>query len=218
MRIGERTTVRRMGSRGSRLGALDLLLELLVVLLVRLLAVDTALDTGETGGDGAHAPAVEVHADTVGCAKGEGGVSVIEGKREGRVRKRTDDDEETNGGDDVGELGRLVVRESALHRGEDGSTGDTHAEETGTALRVLAEVRGGEGEDGRVDDRLAEEDDEAAREGGGLGGESGDEETEEGANRSVDGDGDGGVEEADDRDRDEARNHEDDLHCEVERG
>jgi hypothetical protein len=81
---------------------------------------------------------------------------------------------------------------------------------------VLAEVGGGEGEDGRVDDRLAEEHDEHSREGGRTSGDEGNDQGEDAAQRPVCHDGKGRVNEADDRDGDEARDHETDLHCEGE--
>lgn len=60
----------------------------------------------------------------------------------------------------TGSLGGLRVSPETLEGREEGTAGDAHAEETRTALGVLAEVGRRDREGGRVDDRLAPEDEE----------------------------------------------------------
>jgi hypothetical protein len=79
---------------------------------------------------------------------------------------------------------------------------------------VLAEVGRRESEDGRVDDRLSEEDEEHTGQHG-LAARVGDNEAENGADRSVDRNEERRVDETSEGGRHEARDHEDDLHCKV---
>jgi hypothetical protein len=157
---------------GVALSALNLLDELLL-LLEGLLASNTALDTGETLRESGHATTVEVHADSV-CRRET--VSGSSARRE-EERRTGNNDSEADTGNEVGKVGGLEVGDGTLDGREDGSTsdtpvwedksqnstksresegGDVHAEKTGSALRVLAEVGRREGEDGRVDDRLSD--------------------------------------------------------------
>lgn len=68
------------------------------------------------------------------------------------------DVDEARDTDVVGSPGAEVVGKSALNRREDGTTGDTHDEETGTATSVATETGGGEDEDDGVEDGLEEHD------------------------------------------------------------
>jgi hypothetical protein len=87
------------------------------------------------------------------------------------------------------------------------SEGDENSQETGTTLRVLAEVTSGEGEDGRVDGGFEEEDDEESSSSDGFGvGESGDD-GEETAHGSPDRDDGGRGEESNEGNRGETSDH-----------
>lgn len=86
--------------------------------------------------------------------------------------------------DDIRDAGAGRVGDGALDRGEDGTAGNTHDEDTGTAAGVAAEVGGTQGEDGGVHGGLEEEDDDEDGDGGGA---------VAGADVGVEGDGDAGV-------------------------
>lgn len=62
----------------------------------------------------------------------------------------SEDNDETDKGDNEGDAGVGGIGNGTLDRGEDGTTSDTHDEDTGTAAGVDTEVGSSHGEDGRV--------------------------------------------------------------------
>ena len=68
------------------------------------------------------------------------------------------DDDEADERNDIADTGTSSISNGALNRREDGSAGDAHDEDTGTATGVAAEVGSTESEDGWVHRSLEEED------------------------------------------------------------
>ena len=64
----------------------------------------------------------------------------------------TEDVDETRNTDEERDLDSTTLRDGTLHRGEDGSTGDTHNKETGSSSSVSTKTGGTEDEDDWVHD------------------------------------------------------------------
>lgn len=74
----------------------------------------------------------------------------------------TEDVGETRDTDEEGRLDRDVVRDSTLDRGKDGTTSDTHDQETGGSSSVVTESGGTEHKDDGVHDGLETHDGDQA--------------------------------------------------------
>ena len=152
-----------------------------------------------------HAAVVEEHADTVGDDDREANsVDDVCGAEGSLVRETNPEDSVCGEKKLTRDFGVLCVSPETLKGREESATGDTHAlwnrtkdksatgryerrrvreethEETGSALRVATEIAGGEGEGGRVDDRLAPEDEEKGSDAGLAAGDRGDEREDRG--------------------------------------
>ena len=108
-------------------------------------------------GDGTSRGGLDLSLDLVVGRDGESStvlVPDVDGP-EGDVEEAWDTDEERD-------TGVELVGDGALHRWEDGSTGDTHDDHGGSTTGVSTETSGGEDEDDGVHDRLEEHDGDGA--------------------------------------------------------
>ena len=96
----------------------------------------------------------------------------------------SEDEDEADEGNDVGDAGVGSIGDGSLDWGEDGTSRDTHNHDTGTATSVRAKVGSSEGEEGRVHGSHEEEDNDENTDTGN---------TADGADGSSAGNGEGSV-------------------------